>query len=234
MQVRAIVFDYGGTLDGGVHWLERFADLHAGAGLNVSFDRLRAAFDYATQRAYDDPTVAGLGLEALIRYHVAHQFAHLAIADTAAAGIAEAFLRAARSGLEESRELLRRLHGRLALGVISNFYGNLGRILAEAGLAAFLSHVIDSGVEGIKKPAPEIFARAVERFGCRPHELLCVGDSFEHDIVGAHDAGLRTAWLTGPRERPCRRPECVDVRLRRLADLEEVLAAWERRPASAI
>ncbi len=172
MLVRAVLFDYGGTLDGGVHWLDRFAELYRGAGVDVSFDRLRAAFDYATHSAYDDPSVAELGLQSLVRYHVAHQFQHLAIADTAAAGIASEFLRATRSGLAESRGILQRLHTRVALGVISNFYGNLRRILEEAGLATFFSAIVDSGVEGVKKPAPEIFALAVNRLGCRPHEVL--------------------------------------------------------------
>ena len=45
--VQAILFDMGGTLDGGPHWLDRFARLYAEAHLVVSHDDLRAAFDHA-------------------------------------------------------------------------------------------------------------------------------------------------------------------------------------------
>jgi len=118
---------------------------------------------------------------------------------------------------------------------VSNFYGNVRRVLEEAELAPLLATIVDSGAVGVRKPDPAIFALAVRRLGCEPAEVLYVGDSFEKDIVGAHAAGLRTGWLTGAVERPCGSPECVDVRLRRLADLEPLLATWQdggaRRPS---
>jgi len=246
MVLRAVVFDYGGTLDGGLHWLERFAQLYALAGLDLPFERIRAAFDHATQCAYSDPAVAEFGLEVLIQYHVARQMEHLGMPDrtaavpaaeaqhavplrneTVAATIVAEFVRASRTGLAESRVILSRLRRRVALGVVSNFYGNVHRILEEAELAPLLATIVDSSVVGVRKPDPTIFALAVRRLGVAPAEVLYVGDSFEKDIVGAHAAGLRTGWLTGAVERPCRLPECVDVRLRCLADLEPLVAAWQ-------
>jgi len=241
MVLRAVVFDYGGTLDGGVHWLERFAQLYSLAGLDLPFERIRAAFDHATQCAYGDPAVAGFGLQALIQYHVARQIEHLVAAgeltvgardamplpDATATAIVAGFVRASRAGLAESRVILSRLRQRVALGVVSNFYGNVHRILEEAKVAPLLATIVDSSVVGVRKPDPTIFALAVKRLGMEPAEVLYVGDSFEKDIVGAHAAGLRTGWLTGVVERPCRLPECVDVRLRRLADLEPLVAAWQ-------
>jgi len=227
MVVRAILFDYGGTLDGGVHWLERFAQLYSLAGLDFPFERIRAAFDHATRCAYGDPAVAEFGLEALVEYHVARQMEQLGFGVPAAAAIVAGFVRASRAGLAESRVLLSRLRQRVALGVVSNFYGNVHRVLEEAELAPLLATIVDSSVVGVRKPDPAIFALAVERLGVEPAEVLYVGDSFEKDIVGAHAAGLRTGWLVAGVERPCGSPECVDVRLRRLADLEELLATWQ-------
>lgn len=235
MVLRAILFDYGGTLDGaGSHWLLRFAELYHQAGLDLPFERLRAAFDHATQCAYADPTVAGFGLETLVQYHVQRQMEHLSISDPARADLVVArFLSASRAGLEESRLVLDRLRHRVALGVISNFYGNVHRILNEAGLAPLLTTIIDSGVVGVKKPDPEIFTLAVRQIGCAPAEALYVGDSFEKDIVGAHMAGLRTAWLVGTTARPCPRPQCVDVRVRRLADVERIVDSFPNASAAA-
>lgn len=229
--IRGILFDYGGTLDGGVHWLERFAQVYRAAGVPLEFERLRAAFDYATSRAYADSALAGYGLQALIEYHVARQFEHLGLTHVAGPTIVTEFVRASRVGLEESRAILSRLHPHVALGVISNFYGNVERILHDAQLGPLLSTVVDSAVVGVRKPDPAIFGIAVHRLGCEPGEVLYVGDSFEKDMVGAHAAGLRTGWLIGPRERPCPRPECVDVRLRQLADLEPLVAEWRQAGA---
>jgi HAD superfamily hydrolase (TIGR01509 family) len=227
MVVRAILFDYGGTLDGGVHWLERFIQLYRAAGLDFPREGIRAAFDHATRCAYGDPAVAGFGLQTLIEYHVARQKEQLGFGAPAAAAIVAGFVRAVSAALAENRVLLSRLRQHVALGVVSNFYGNVHRILAEAELAPLLGAIVDSGVVGVRKPDPAIFILAVTRLGLEPEEVLYVGDSFEKDILGAHAAGLRTGWLTGAVERPCCSPECVDVRLRRLADVEPLIARWQ-------
>lgn len=226
MRLRAVLFDYGGTLDGaGSHWLERFARLYQEAGLALPFDALRDAFDHATHCAYADPRVAELGLEALIEFHVARQMERLGIRDAAvAASVMAAFVRISRSGLDTSRAVLGRLRQRVALGVVSNFYGNVERILDEAGVAPLLATIIDSNRVGLSKPDPAIFALAVRRVGCEPSAAMYVGDSFDKDIIGARRAGLRTAWLVGTPERVCPMPELVDVRLRSLEDLETVVA----------
>jgi HAD superfamily hydrolase (TIGR01549 family) len=124
------------------------------------------------------------------------------------AGLAErvttAFVAASRAGLAESRVILEHLRRRVALGVVSNFYGNVGRLLEEANIAPLLASIIDSTRVGVSKPDPEIFALAVRQIGCDPGNTLYVGDSFEKDVVGAHAAGLRTAWLVGMASVPVR------------------------------
>jgi putative hydrolase of the HAD superfamily len=225
MKLRAVCFDYGGTLDGpGSHWLPRFFELYQQAGVGLPFERFRAAFDHATRCGYADSRVSTMGLEALIEFHVARQLEHLELRH---AGLAErvvtAFVTASRTALAESRAVLERLRARVALGVISNFYGNVDRILDEAGIGPSLTAIIDSNRVGVSKPDPAIFALAMQRLGCQPAETLHVGDSFEKDVVAARAAGLRTAWLVGTVERPCAAPELVDVRLRCLADVESVI-----------
>jgi FMN phosphatase YigB (HAD superfamily) len=62
---------------------------------------------------------------------------------------------------------------------------------------------------------------------------LYVGDSFEKDMVGAHAAGLRTGWLVDNLDRPCPVPQCIDVRLRSLADLESVVDRFSGEQTTA-
>jgi HAD superfamily hydrolase (TIGR01549 family) len=226
MALRALLFDYGGTLDGaGSHWLDRFLAFYREAGLDLSFEQFRGAFDHATRCAYADPQVAALDLEATVDFHIRHHLEFLDLTTTdVAARVRRAFVTQCRRDLEESRRILERLRQRASLGVISNFYGNLERLLRDAGIAPLLAVIVDSARVGVSKPDPAIFALALQRLGCLPQEAMYVGDSFDKDMVGAHAAGLRTAWLVGTVERSCANPAIVDVRLRRLADLESVLA----------
>ncbi|HVN86519.1 MAG TPA: HAD family hydrolase [Candidatus Binatia bacterium] len=221
-ECEAIAFDFGGTLDGpGEPWVERFAVAYRDAGVDVAPGDLHEAAGYGTRQAYHTAAVASFSLRETIAFHVSCQFAHLQIENPLAADrIGARFLARTEAALAESRVVLTRLAARRHLAVISNFYGNVERILADAGFAPLLATVLDSTVVGISKPDPRIFTLAAERLGFAPHEVLYVGDSFEHDIVPAHTAGLRTAWLTG---RSAVANTRCDLRIVRLSDLEQLI-----------
>ena len=54
--------------------------------------------------------------------------------------------------------------------------------------------LVSEGV-GCYKPDPSIFARALDRLGLAPSDVLHVGDSDVDDVGGARRAGLQVAWL---------------------------------------
>jgi putative hydrolase of the HAD superfamily len=199
--LRAILFDFGGTLDGpGEPWIERFALAYRAAGLDVTPDCLHDAVGYGTREGYRAPRVARFGLHDTVAFHVACQFEHLRIRnDRAAATIVNTFVTRTAAALVDSHVLLARLAARFRLGVVSNFYGNVERILVECRIAPLLGTIIDSTVVGVSKPDPDIFALAVKRLGVCEDVTLFVGDSIEQDIKPARAAGLRTAWLVGAR-----------------------------------
>ena len=72
------------------------------------------------------------------------------------------------------------------------------RKLKTLGLADYFDEVLISEAEGIAKPDPRIFARAVERLRVAPHEAMFVGDHPEIDVAGAQDAGLAAMWKRVP------------------------------------
>src|ERR1043165_398152 len=74
--------------------------------------------------------------------------------------------------------------GRVA-GVVSNSNGSIRRILEGLGLARWLDFVLDSHEEGLEKPDPRLFARALERAGVTGSEAAYVGDLYSVDVVGA-------------------------------------------------
>jgi FMN phosphatase YigB (HAD superfamily) len=78
----------------------------------------------------------------------------------------------------------------LRLGVVSNSEGRLLSVLQRVGLAPFFEVVIDSHLEGVHKPNPEIFRRALARLGVDPARALYAGDIPEVDVLGARAAGM--------------------------------------------
>ena len=212
--IRAILFDFGGTLDFPRHWLDRFVTHYQAAGVNIKRADLDRAFSIATRKAYVcSPMLRDYGLMQLVGFLIDLQFENLAISDAAAphgwlaeayAGhrikglklqIRDSFVAESEAGLAISRPLLRLFARRHKIGVVSNFYGNLDRVIAEADLAHSITMIADSGRLGIYKPDPGIFAFSLAQLGVRPHEAVMVGDSLTKDCVPARALGMATVWL---------------------------------------
>jgi HAD superfamily hydrolase (TIGR01509 family) len=86
---------------------------------------------------------------------------------------------------------------RRRLGVISNSTSEarVRRILDQAGILGYFERVVSSGTEGVRKPDPEIFRRAVGRLHLSPDEVLYVGNLPRTDAIAARGAGLHAVWL---------------------------------------
>jgi putative hydrolase of the HAD superfamily len=83
----------------------------------------------------------------------------------------------------------------LRLVVVSNWDVSLPTVLADAGLAEALDGVLTSAAVGAPKPAPAIFAAALELAGVAPERAVHVGDSLAHDVAGARGAGVAPVLL---------------------------------------
>ncbi len=75
--------------------------------------------------------------------------------------------------------------------------------IRSRGLEGLTGCVIVSDEVGHRKPAPEIFRRALGCLGVPPgREVLFVGDDVAADMVGARGVGLSTAWVTNGQSWP--------------------------------
>jgi HAD superfamily hydrolase (TIGR01509 family) len=86
----------------------------------------------------------------------------------------------------------------LRLAVISNMMLPGKLLLAkldEANILNCFSHVVISSDAGYIKPHPKIFRCALEQSNLQAEEVLFVGDTYQQDIVGAKQVGMRTVWL---------------------------------------
>jgi 2-haloalkanoic acid dehalogenase type II len=107
-----------------------------------------------------------------------------------------------REGVVETLTELRRRG--LRLGIVSNIDADQLRHLGElAGLERYFDWLLSSEEARSCKPDGGIFVEALRRARCDPHEALFVGDSLPQDIAGANRAGLRSVLLW---HRPDRQP----------------------------
>jgi len=67
--------------------------------------------------------------------------------------------------------------------------------LDQIGIRDLFDHVISASGVGAAKPDRQIFEVAVEAGGADAHETLHVGDHPEVDVIGAQNAGLKSAWV---------------------------------------
>ncbi len=84
---------------------------------------------------------------------------------------------------------------------------------------------------GWAKPDRRIFAHACDLLGVAPGQILHIGDDADLDVLGARDAGLRTAWLNRNR-RPWPYPKGPqpDLIVHDLAELDAWLSCQSFPP----
>jgi len=197
VHIKAILLDFGGTLDSdGKDWYDQFHEIFRSQGMQLD----RKAFQELAREAgrnmsrHDD--IKHLGHEDTVRRLMA-EIRKLLPADEPLEpdAAADAFLDRCRPWLSRNVEVVRRLSQRFRLGVLSNNWGNAEGWCREYGYLPYLEVVVDYGLVGVSKPEPGIFEVALERLALPPASVAYVGDKLEVDMVGAKNAGLMTVWI---------------------------------------
>lgn len=82
------------------------------------------------------------------------------------------------------------------VGILTNGPERRQRAKIEAlGLADRVDAIVYAGDLPRRKPHVEPFDRLTAALSVDPGETLYVGNSLSYDVAGAHNAGLRSAWL---------------------------------------
>ena len=109
----------------------------------------------------------------------------------------------------------------LRLGLITNGSVRMqSSKLKCLALAPAFDVVLISDAEGVSKPDPEIFHRALERLGTMPEYAVFVGDHPEVDVSGARSAGMKAVWR---RDRTLSRTVEAEAIIEELGDLLSLL-----------
>jgi len=210
--VTTLLFDFGATLDGPAYWLDRFAAQYRKAEIPIARETLDPAYQHASKATVRAcRVVERFGFIDLVRMLVGQQLEFLAAsgADPVRAmlgaldsrarhrlteRITALFVEESRRGMTRSRAVLAALKPRYRIAVVSNWYGNLDRVLAEAGMSPFIDTVVDSARLGFEKPDPRMFQTALKALAAAPASAAMIGDSLEKDCAPARTLGLKTVW----------------------------------------
>jgi 2-haloacid dehalogenase len=92
----------------------------------------------------------------------------------------------------EAPDVLRRLHERVRLGVVTNCSEELGPV-AAACVGVTFDVVVTAEAAGAYKPRPEPYLLALEQLGVEPARALFVAGS-PADIDGARGVGMDVVW----------------------------------------
>jgi putative hydrolase of the HAD superfamily len=110
----------------------------------------------------------------------------------------------AETGVRQLREL------GIPLGIVTNGPSKLQRGKIEgAGLHQLIDEIFISEEFGSGKPDAAIFHAACRSLKAEPATSWFVGDNPSADIIGAHNAGLRTIWLERSLPWPEDEPRCA-------------------------
>ena len=203
--VRAIIFDYGGTLDtGGTHWGKQLWHAYRRQQVPVTEQLFREAYVHAERTLGKNPIIRPdftflrtlqTKVEIELQYIADHTEGF--VPEQWAKRIVDDLYAETLSHTRRSLRVLRQLAAKMPMVLVSNFYGNVSTVLREMGMEGLFSSVVESAVVGVRKPDPRIFTLGVEALGVDPSEVVVVGDSYDKDIAPAKAAGCRTAWFVG-------------------------------------
>ena len=227
-QIKAILFDFGGTLDSdGVDWFTRLHRAIGSLGQPMDHDLfLTLASDAANwlTTCADTNRLTIQGTAERLCQHIHRQAADHNGDDQPSwtpKQVADIFFAQAHHVLTRNRRVLAQLHPRYRLGCISNNWGNTAGWCRQFDLDQHFKTIIDSTVVGISKPEPGIFHAALAELDLPPQNCAYVGDWFPADIVGAHAAGLKTVWVAD-QNKPCPDQSIVDYRIAALPELTAI------------
>lgn len=81
------------------------------------------------------------------------------------------------------------------IGIITNGKGQFQMDNIRAlGIEKYFKTILISEWEGIKKPNPEIFVKALKQLNVLANESAYVGDHPENDVIAAGKVGMKTIW----------------------------------------
>jgi len=229
--LRAVLFDLDDTLfDHRLCARTALSELHAahaqfqGYPLD-DFERLHSTF---LEELHPLVTRGEIPLEEARRERLRRLFRAVGAAPAedliaeAAAAYRESYIRF-RQPIPGAAPLLAAVKRRARVAIVSNnLLEEQQDKLRQCDLSEYIDVLVVSEEAGMSKPDPRIFEITLDRLGCRPDEVVMVGDSWTADIAGAIASGIRPIWFN-PLRLPRPDPEVQVDELYALEPVDEAM-----------
>lgn len=203
--MKAVLIDFGGTIDtDGRHWYKVFKQAYSCAAPAIEDALLRQAYVYAERTLGKKPIInSQFTFCKTLETKLSLQTIFLRengcpVTEVQSKQMLNSCYSVVTSNINKvARPELESLSERCPLVLVTNFYGNMNSVLKEFGIDRYFTGIVESAVEGVRKPNPDIFRLAVNRLGVLPADAVMIGDSLGKDILPAIEVGCKTIWLKG-------------------------------------
>lgn len=119
--------------------------------------------------------------------------------------------------------LIHLVERKLGLGLITNGTSASQDCKIDGlGIRLYFETILVSETEGIRKPDPDIFQRALQKLGVNPEKAIFVGDHPEVDIDAAKAVGMKAIWMENSY---WTEPMDADATITKLSELPQILDA---------
>lgn len=234
MKIKAILFDFGGTIDtGGIHWFRVINQAYTDFGYNIDESILREAYIYAERKLEALDIDSKTTFREIIYLKFANQFEYL-ISKDIEVGKGDTYKEMTihlyeklSATIRHNSQIIKKLHKEYKIAIVSNFYGNLQSVFDEFSISDCVDFVIDSKLVSIRKPDPQIWQLAIDKLGfanaLNNKEVLVVGDSYKNDIAPAKTIGAITIWIKNQSWDNTERENISDLTVESFLEVPEAL-----------
>ena len=209
MKVEAVLFDLFNTLvlleDGDAFYLPSLKKLHrflVKSGVKVSFETFESVYFQVRDMLYSESekTLEEPHFRVRISRTLQQLGYDFGVTHPLVIGATEAFCMEFMRYIsldEDAIHVLRRLHGKYRLGIVSNFAMPecAEKLFDKFDLNKFFDVVVISAAVNRRKPSPEIFRTALTAMGVRASETVFVGDTPAMDVIGPRNVGIRSVLI---------------------------------------
>jgi len=202
-RIKAILFDFGGTLDcDGVDWFSRIYKLLCNEVGHIEvapFRKLAMAAADAIEHISGTETLLLHGTVERILEQLHIRMCEAGLQDKTnwtAVKIAKQFTDDCDIYLKRNLPILAQLSKKYRLACISNNWGNTEGWCKYYGYDQYFEIIVDSALEQSSKPDRKIFEVALERMCLSGDQCIYVGDRFDFDVIGSMNLNYTPVWIT--------------------------------------
>ena len=124
--------------------------------------------------------------------------------------------------IEGAIDLLEYLKPKYKMHILSNGFREVqSKKIENSGLLPYFDKIILSEDAGINKPHADIFTFALKNTNSRRDQTLMIGDSWEADMVGAHNSRIAQLWFNPKKDKAIDFEPTFEVN--RLEEIKKIL-----------